>query len=151
MKLIFVVSLGLVAILFGCSSPHQTVILDSWWDVDYAKQACINHNPCISDPVQAVHEYETALITQFSEQPECNSVKLVLFNGPEQSNKAVNDATKKMYWHLSLNYNTGSIVQVWQLLHSTSNSSVMQGQGTPKEIAKEVCIIVNGKGAKVTN
>lgn len=150
MKYPLLMSLGLVVVLIGCSS-HQTVVLDSWWDVDYAKQSCNGHSPCLPDPVQAVHQFEAELATQFAEQTACRNVTFIRFNGPKQSDKVSNKAVTKPYWDLSLNFTPGAALQAWQLLHSTSRSAVLQGEGTPSSIAKEVCAIVTGSGAKVAN
>lgn len=151
MKFRLIISLGLSAVFIGCSSPRQTVVLDSWWDVDYAKQSCNGQNPCQSDPVQAVHEFEIELTTQFAAQAACVNVQFIRFSGPKEENKSANDATPKSYWSLSLNFIPGSTKQTWQMVQSPIKTAVLQGDGTPAEIAKEVCAIVNGKGAKVVN
>lgn len=149
MKSKIIVSLGLSIVLIGCSSPRPTVVLDSWWDVDYAKQSCNGQSRCQSDSIQAVHEFETGLTTQFAAQAACANVQFIRFNGPNIASKTAIDTTQKTYWSLSLNFTPGIAKQKWQMVKSSDRATVLQGDGTPTEIAKEVCAIVNGKGAMV--
>ncbi len=151
MKSKIIVSMGLSIVLIGCSSPRPTVVLDSWWDVDYAKQSCNGQNPCQSDPIQAVHEFETELTTQFAAQAACANVQFIRFNGPNEASKTAIDTTQKPYWSLSLNFIPGIAKQKWHMVKSSDRAAILQGKGTPTEIAKEVCVIVNGQGAKVLN
>jgi len=148
MKLI---SLLLVILLAACSKPAPVVVLDSWWNVDYAKQWCNNRNPCFPDPVQGVREFETELVTQFAAQSACGSVRFVRYDGPQKVNGMAADAIAKDNWSLSLNFTPDRPKQEWKMIQSPKNTIVMQGIGGPDQIAKDICAIVNGHGAAIEN
>jgi hypothetical protein len=42
MKRLAVLFLVLMGVLVSCSKPKPTVVLDGWWNVDYAKGVCSN-------------------------------------------------------------------------------------------------------------
>jgi len=75
----------------GCSKPKPVVVLDGWWNADFAKNSCVQTNHwqrenadiiarvgcaavtacpemmrrfegCAGDPVQEVREFETELV-----------------------------------------------------------------------------------------
>ena len=143
--------LSFVVAVAGCGKPQPLIVLDSWWDIDYAKQLCKGRNPCFPDPVQGVRDFETELATQFAAQTTCHLVQFVRFNGPDNADKTAIDATNKEHWSLSLNFMPGTPKQQWQMDQSANKAIVMHGAGTPSDIAKEVCSIVNGHGATVAN
>lgn len=150
MKALFFL-LSFIVVVAGCSKPQPLIVLDSWWDIDYAKQLCNGRNPCFPDPVQGVRDFETELATQFSAQTICHSVQFIRFYGPENADKAAIDATNKEHWSLSLNFIPGTSKQQWQMVQSAKKAFVMHGAGTPNDIAKEVCSIVISHGGTVAN
>jgi hypothetical protein len=145
------ITLLLTIAIVGCSKSSPVIVLDSWWNIDYAKQWCNGRSPCFPDPVQGVRDFETELATQFAAQAACKSVRFVRFNGPEKADKAAVDAIAKDHWNLSINFTPDQSKQQWQMLGSTNSAALMQGSGAPGEIAKNVCAIVNGHGAAIAN
>ncbi len=154
------------------------IVLDGWWDVDFAKGTCESAKrglkedaalisqigcdrvtscqelmriveACTPDPVQDVRRFENELATQFAGSTECNSVQFVYFDGPGKSSKTASDAMGKPNYNLSLNYQPGASRQEWEML--SPNMAFTQGEGNAEEIAKKVCFIAREMGAKITN
>jgi hypothetical protein len=162
------------------SKPKPFVVLDGWWNADFAKETCARANnwrgenaalisqvgcdkvtscremaviveACMHDPVQQVREFEAELTTQFAADAECSSVQLVYFKSPDEKNKAVLDTSLKERWNLGLNFSPGSRKQQWSIVHSPDHSASMQGKDEPIEIARKVCTIVRQRGATLVN
>lgn len=178
MKLL-ALSFLLVTAMLGCSKEPPVVVLDGWWNVDYAKNACQSAKAwyqenvkyitqlgceritscqeimptveaCGIDPSQDVRSFEDILAAEFASNSDCNSVQFVHFKSPNEVNKATSEAMKKKYWSLMLDYRPGSKNQHWSLVR-LEPSAFTQGEGGPKEIAKKVCSIVKEQGATISN
>lgn len=170
----------LIVVLVGCDKPKPVVVLDGWWDVDYAKQWCsqANHwhqenaalvaqvgcdkvtscpemmtiaDACTPDPIQEVRKFENDLATEFASSEECRFVQFVYFSDPKGSSKAASDAMQKLHYSLSLDFIPGARKQQWKMLSSPNISAFTQGEGSPQEIAKKVCFIVKERGATLAN
>jgi len=168
-------------ILTGCDEPMSdpVVVLDDWWNVVYARNACasasawqkenaslvaqvgcesVNSCPemtprvdaCAFDPVGNLYTFETALETQFAANPLCKGVRLVSYKGPHDENLSGDDAMEKSHWTLSLDYIPGVPKQPWAM-DDSKTLAVTRGEGEPKEIAETVCSIVTQRGAKILN
>jgi hypothetical protein len=147
LKLLFVGVLPVAINLLACRKPESTVVLDSWWNHDYAKQSCRGSAPCVPDPVEAVSEFEDELATQFAADAGCLSLRFARFNGPKSSDKSSGDAANPRRWWLTLDFSITERKQHWKMV--SPSHSLYQGSGTPAEIAKQVCSIVNGRGATI--
>jgi len=151
LPILSLLSITVIAILTGCTKPTPTLVLDDWWNEDYAKEACRlmqdKSSTCEQDQVRDVRIFELELTTQFAAQPECGGIKVARFSSPTEANKAAVNTMKETYFSLSLNYTPGARKQQWQMVDSPNNNAVTQGKGEPTEIAKSVCAIVNGRGA----
>jgi hypothetical protein len=56
------------------------------------------------------------------------------------------------YWSFSINYKRDEPAQLWQMLPPKgSDLPMMQATGTPSEIAKQVCIVIKGKGGAIVH
>jgi hypothetical protein len=143
------------------------IVLDDWWDVDYAKNACdLLHkgfgpsdeiyNPalkpqfeaCRVDPAGGLNTFESDLAAQIAASPLCNGVQFARFEGPGSKDRTGAEAMQKDYWGMSLNYQPGDSKQEWAMNHG---SVVTSGKGDPKEIAESVCSIASGRGGRLLN
>jgi hypothetical protein len=174
-----ILSLLLIVVLVGCGKPTPVVVLNGWWNVDYAKNGCESANKwhqenaalisqvgcdqvascrelmpiveaCALGVVEDVRRFENDLTTEFAANAECRSVQFVYFSGPDNTNKMVSDAMKKQHYLLMLYYKPGARKQQWSMKRS-DQSDLTQGEGNPEEIAKKVCSIAKEQGAKLAN
>ena len=170
----------LVVIFAACGKPSPVVVLDGWWNTDFAKEACRSANvwhrenaalisqvgcdkvtacpetmpvveACVLDPVQDVRTFENDLATEFASNAECRSVQFVYFSDPKSSSKASSDAMAKPHYSLSLDFTPGARRQQWKMISSPKSGSFTQGEGNAEEIAKKVCFIVKEQGATLSN
>jgi hypothetical protein len=149
--------------LAGCGRPNEVVVLDGWWSADFARSMCesvkqspeafstSNFDACVLDPTPDVRRFEIDLATQFAANSECSSIEFVSFTDPRQANRKASEAVGKQHWSLSLNYLPGATKQPWSMIHAPEMSTFTQGEGDPEAIAKKVCSIVKGRGAKLLN
>jgi hypothetical protein len=139
----------------------NSVILDSWWNEDYAKSVCASarqncgtfESSCtdpilqwcqLHDPVAEVRDFEDRLVTHLAVDPECATVHLTRFSGPNGSKSGA--AEVEGHWTLFLNYRPGATTQAWELNRKTPQTFT-KGEGDPKAIAESVCAIVIRRGA----
>jgi hypothetical protein len=101
--------LGVITFTFGCTKKEPTVVIDDWWNVDFAKNGCDmrarnGDHPCIGDPTAEVRDFEAQLRTAFASDGSCHGVGLADFQGPNQAaSKAASKAnTSKADWQLML-------------------------------------------------
>jgi len=169
--------------LFSCNKnptakTSRVVILDSWWDVDYAKNVCRQsknyfeqsradikqfgcdqvsgcsesskiRDACLLDDSGGIRDFETILATNFATNPQCKGVEFIKANGPGQNSKAQSVALQGDNWSLSIDYIPGQEKQSWALLGPAHQ--LLKGEAISEAIAKNVCVIANGSGAKITN
>jgi len=178
MKSIAAALLGL-AVLASCTDAPSTVVMDGWWNADYAKitceqakawqkdngklatqvgcaavTACPEMAPivaaCALDPTLEVRGFETMVATEFASNKDCSSIRFVHFATPKEPNKDASDALTRKHWTLSLNYTPGAKQQRWAIL-GPENKPYLEGEGDPGAIAKKICAIVTHRGAAVSN
>jgi hypothetical protein len=151
--------------LFSCNKnptakTSRVVILDSWWDVDYAKNVCRQSknyteenqktiDACLLDDSGGIRDFETILATNFATNPQCKGVEFIKANAPGQNTKAQSDALQGDNWSLSIDYIPGQEKQSWAVLGPAHQ--LLKGEAISEAIAKNVCVIANGSGAKITN
>jgi hypothetical protein len=162
----------------GCTKPELVVVLDGWWNADFAKNSCTQakkwyeenaalitqfgcakivacpemmrrFEACIVDPVQEVRQFEIELATQFAADPHCNGVRFVSFKGPTDNPKA-DEAMQGPYFMLGLDFEPGALEQHWWMV-KMPDRTITQGLGNPKDILDAVCSIVKERGAKLLN
>jgi hypothetical protein len=66
------------------------------------------------------------------------------------------EAFKRVNWELNLSFTPGAIKQGWALWpyepgKGITAAGVLEGEGDPAQIAKDVCTIVTRSGAKIIN
>jgi hypothetical protein len=135
----------------GCSERSAPpVVLDGWWNTDYAKEACHTLAPamggeaCLGD----LRRFERELQAQVAADPTCHTVQLFAYEGPATSKPAV-EAAAGPHWNLSLNYVPGAMKQRWAMLGPSKSGAVLEGEGSAPEIAKAVCGIVKHRGGSI--
>jgi hypothetical protein len=138
----------------GCTKREPIVVVDDWWNVDFAKSGCEmrarGNDPCISDPVVEVRDFEAQLRTFFAGDPLCHGVVLADYHGPQEvaSKAASNADTSNADWQLMLDFNVGESSQSWTLVHHAQTST---GAGDPKDVVHTVCAVVKQTGGSVAN
>ena len=160
MRLLALCLCGVFSIPACTKSTTSIVVIDHWWNVDYAKNGCGLLLPrgfddpdlaaCQERRATALQNFELELSTQLAARPECAGIRVFGFkltaNSPE-----VDKAVAGEHWQLSLNYGTeNSMKQAWQMYRSPKGT-VQQGEGTPPQIASDVCSIVKARGATVSD
>ena len=77
----------------------------------------------------------------------------------EKSDKAISnnlEAYKRANWELNLGFTPGATKQEWALWPYEPGKGIiaaglLEGEGDPEQIAREVCTIVTRSGAKIVN
>lgn len=129
------------------------VIIDNWWNVDFAKGACelraSTGDLCVEDPADAVREFETELRTYFASDSTCRGITLAAF-GPSYrgATSAFKADTSKADWQLMLDFNVGKTSQGWTIVN---RGRIASGDGDAQNIVHTVCGVVNQTGGSVAN
>jgi hypothetical protein len=141
---------GASALFFGCAKTEPVIVVDDWWNVDFAKNGCerlANVHPCVVDPTVEVRDFEAQLGTSFGADASCHGVILTNYNGPGAKSS---DAASKAEWQLMLNYHVGDISQNWSMVgHTNGPNFYTTGQGNPKEIVHDICAVVKQAGGSL--
>jgi hypothetical protein len=103
---------------------------------------------CSSD---GLGKFQKELTAQFLIQLGCNGVRFAQDTGNEASENS--ELIKRPHWKLSVELVPGYQKQVWNLRLSDPDTLISlappRGQGTPEEIARDVCSIASQRGAQV--
>jgi hypothetical protein len=164
------------AVLFAISSlllaasvsakAENIVIIDDWWNVDYAKNVCesakrwmadnrklINQVGCASvtacpetmptftscsihDPTQEVRSFENQLTTEMAANPQCAGVSIARYEGP---NKPTSQAVSDASNkpNWSLSINFGAgSEKQWWQLLHSVTNAYGEGEDTAKDLAR---------------
>lgn len=147
--------LSVLAFSFGCGKKQPIVVVDDWWNVDFAKNDCEmrarnGDAQCIGDPVAEVREFEALLRTSFASDASCSGVLLADFAGPKQgaSNAASEADASKADWWLMLDFDVGESSQSWTMVHHAQTTT---GHGNPKELVHTLCAVVKQVGGSISN
>ena len=170
----------ITATLCSCSSKAPTVVMDGWWNADYAKSSCTsaaawykqNSNliaqvgcnavtsrkeqmpiidACRFDPSGGVVAFQRAITTEVASNPACHGISFVQFSNPRHTSSAVKSAFKGNPWWLQLSFVPGAGTQSWSLLRHDKSSTFAEGNGTAKDIASKVCAVAGKAGGNVAN
>ena len=153
-------SFALLAITIPAHADGPLLVIDRWWGVDYAKVDCRipafkpagkSEATCNQERTQSYNSFELELKTQFAAAAECAGITVSTFGDPKTPNQPLPDMSRP-YWNFSINYISDEPAQLWQMLPPKgSDLPMMQATGTPSEIARQVCIIVKGKGGAIVH
>lgn len=165
--------LGLAVLAFvtgvcGCASRKQVILLDGWWDDDYAANLCqsakasrdggLRKMGCIREPKELGAEAEVPFTSSFQENPACKDITLYRgFRNP----RAVTPETAKMVtnadWNLNLNVGisdeTGDVdlhSLQWQIIDQKTGHRYAEGDlGNTYAAASAICRMVAGAGGRI--
>jgi hypothetical protein len=157
-RTIAVTSFTLIAITMPAHADEPLLVIDRWWGVDYAKANCKipafkpagkSEATCNRESTESYNVFELELKTQFAASAECAGITVSSFGSPQNPKEPPPDMSRP-YWNFSINYTADQPAQLWQMLPPEgSDLPMMQANGTPSEIAKQVCIIIKGKGGAI--
>src|SRR5262249_18431631 len=112
-----------------------------------AEPGWVDCQTAMFDARELVRRLQLQIESKFAVTTRCKGVTVLHpgFDG-DFNLKAVN-----FYWKLVLYYSPGEKVQAWALLRSDDpfKGGPVAGEGTPAQIADEVCIVVTGQGANI--
>ena len=137
--------------LSSLASEEPVVLLDSWWNTDYAKLSCKQLAPAqsLDSCLLELKQFERELTTQFAASGECRAVHVAVYEGPAHSpSERANTAALGPHWSLSLNFIPGHVGQRWAMVKSRT-TEVTEGEGRPNQIATDVCRILRERGATI--
>jgi hypothetical protein len=130
----------------AAASAEPVIVVDEWWTSDYAASGCFAADGCLN-PKERAADFEDALAAQMAATPTCRTTTIFRFKSPGAAmSRAAQDAMAKSHFTLIVDFTVGVVEQRWTLQEENNS---MSGQGTPNEIATQVCNIVTGAGAKI--
>ncbi|SRR5260221_9161037 len=161
------------------SERHETIVLDDWWNVDFAKATCEHagewrkqnasdiaqlgcdavgscreltniYERCLGDPTQQVRDFEAELATELATEPRCAGIQFITFLGPKTPDKVASEAMAAPHWWLQVQFVPGAANQEWSMVRSDTHAYT-KGSGQPKEIAGKLCSIASARGARLAN
>lgn len=150
-KIVILPALVVFASCLSCAKKNPIVVVDDWWNLDFAKSDCAlratrNKAACLFDPTLEVRNFEAQLVTYFAADPSCSGIVLVGPNGREGL---------EPHWLLMLDFLPGESTQSWEIVApgvaSTRRQVYSAGKGEPKEIVHTVCAVVQHGGGSVVN
>jgi len=143
--------LSVSVLFFGCTNEKGIVVIDHWWNADYARNACWlmsnSDNPCVGDPAEEVRDFESRLASAFAADSSCGGVSIVSFENPTQSTAASRKALGGPHWMLMMSFKPGESAQSWKV--DGPDHRIREGKGDPNQMAHAVCAVVKHTGASV--
>ena len=142
--------IGLRAALFalsaGCgpvSQAHsQTIIIDDWWNVDFAKTCLPTEQPCVHDSTAEVRQFEDQIVAAFVTDERCHNLSVSIF-GRLASSPPPSFGNNR--WTLSFNYRSGYVTQPWTVVND--GRVALEGIGDAGDIAQRICVAASRRGA----
>lgn len=152
------------------------VIINSYHDLDYAKEACDYQTrigqklmPDNPDVINGIAEcklagdgrilgrrLENAVIAQLAINTRCAGVSVFRENHPSYDGRNnyldLTTQRKQFHWVLFLDYTPGQKTHEWTLFPNDADkplNGMLEGQGTPAEIADQICTVVTKRGANI--
>jgi hypothetical protein len=137
---------AILSLSVGCTKREPAVVVNDWWNVDYAKKGCamraVTEEPCVGDPVAEVRGFEAQLGTLFASDPSCHGVAVASYEGPQSARSR---AATVADWQLTLDFISGEASQSWSMIRYVDRS-YNTGTGNPREIAHAICAAVKHTG-----
>jgi hypothetical protein len=110
----------------------------------------------VTGPLAEVRGFHTKLLSLFASNAQCPIAIMRLSD--EKSDIAYKnnaEAFKRADWELNLSFTPGATKQGWALWPHKDGyiiaSGVLEGEGYPGEIARDICTIMMRSGAKILN
>jgi hypothetical protein len=168
----FVVAVAVILIAASAEASAEPVLmLNEPRDVISAESSClvagmqtasggvvdvdVNAACKVSGPVAEVRAFHSKLLAQFASNAQC-AIRIMRL-GDEKSDKEISnnlEALKSANWELNLGFRPGSSKQQWALWPYQSGmptGTVLEGEGDPAQITRDVCTIITRRGAKILN
>jgi hypothetical protein len=111
----------------------------------------------VGGPVREVRGFHSKLLAQFASNAQCAITIMRLSDDKSETATKNNlEAYNRANWELSLSFTPGATKQGWALWpwepgKGISPAPVLEVEGDPAQIAKDVCTIVTRGGAKILN
>ncbi|HLL26521.1 MAG TPA: hypothetical protein VKT73_02585 [Xanthobacteraceae bacterium] len=141
----------LTAVKFSMAAQanESVVVIDAWWNVDYAKNMCSRTDACSMDPTAEALDFEDRLATQLAVNPQCAGVFVAKYRGRNfDYAKTIMDAMQRRpHWTLVIDYVPEQQTQSWWL--RLEGGPHMQGEGELRAIAANVCSILIEQGINI--
>jgi hypothetical protein len=108
----------------------------------------------VRDPRELGRRLENNVMDQLAVNRHCAGVTAYIAGYDEYDgkfNEAATQAEQNGYWSLMVDYAPASKTYEWSLLPTKGDEMgrMVSGEGTPFQIAEQVCIVVKGQGARV--
>jgi hypothetical protein len=144
---------ALACFLNSCGRAEQKrVIIDDWYNVNYASNWCSSQSSIENDPICAMGDpaldlraFEDTIRTAFGRESSCAGLVVATFSGPDE-NKILN-AHRSADWSLKIDFAPGQRRQAWKLVGRSPD--LVSSTGTAKEIAKAACVALKGEDTTV--
>lgn len=133
---------------------YVPVVIDASGDQRLASTSCSGRDvdSCEAGAYMHAAYFDEELLTQFAALTTCKATMVMLYWGPEFSSPSVKAVmAKNAHWTLSTPTKEGESKASWALEYPGGSHAAFQGQGDAEHIARQVCSIVKGLGAQVTN
>lgn len=147
---------------FGSSSrtpattkeSYAPIVIDGFGDGYYASMSCFGKDAdiCKTGAYLDAASFDKDLLTQFAALTTCKATTAMLWWGPKLSSPPVKAVmAQNAHWILSASTKEGRSKADWTLKYPSERDVYFQGQGDAEHIVRQVCSIVKGFGAQVTN
>jgi hypothetical protein len=115
---------------------QPVVVIDHWWNVNFATTGCEMrrklNDACVRDVAAEVGDFEGQIATHFARSGDCRDVIL--------RTAGANNINPKVDLLLTVNFSSGDPSQSWSVVRP-ADSKLITGQNTPDEIAEKVCML----------
>jgi hypothetical protein len=172
--------LGMALAACSKPDPELIVVLQGWRNAEHADQVCqrartwhqqnrsrigeVGCAPvagcpemtrliarCDTNPIGDLRAFEDELLARAAADPKCKGARMLRVADRNTPDQAARAALEKPHWQLSLDYQPGDPKQRWSMTDDASRATFPRGEGSPHEIAAEICAIVIEHGAKLSN
>ena len=167
---------ALMASAASGARAEPIVIVNSTHTLAFAEAACKNQREpdavalcgSVGDPRHLGRILENTLISKFAVTEQCKGVLVALLLEPKYDgnyNQAALELREKDHWELFVDYTPIGTSYTWALMpepfeftggrslpsikSKSGDRHAVEGEGTPAQIVREVCIAVTGQGANV--
>jgi len=150
------------------NGTSTTILLDQSYSTDDARASLwvTDHISCDTSKAPASEPWEceaaardqrgfiSQFSTAFASDSACSGLELIVSdirNNPDREISLRNSSKVQSAWWLGFAYDHSSKAsRGWTLDRMPAMNSPRHGEGTPSQIARQVCAIVSGKGGKVS-
>jgi hypothetical protein len=146
----------LASVLCGCQKQKETIFLDSWWNRDYAMNACESYKrnfgvACINTPEQMATELRLRFASAVLQSPTCKDVTITY-----EPMGGGNTNEYQSGWSLSFNVGIdGGAIDysnsMWQIVDIKTKKRFSEGPlKDAVEAATRICTVATGRGGSVS-